>query len=892
MLLSSVLVTGLSIGEYPQQEPNGGSDPQVNSVNHYAVLICGDYAGYDPEDPIIDYSMQWGFDEFWGDMVILYWILLENGYTEDNIFFLYADGNDFTSHRYDPEGEVTDFAATKDNVNMVFGGLAYGAGGFPRVDDNDILMVYTFDHGGYDPIENMSILCLIGEDIRADEFAWSVGRIDAGYKMFFMQQCFSGGFIRWLEADNTVIMTACAWNEVAWRADNINGTIPWPENEEISGTTYHHGEFNFHFMNALRKISPLGYHIYSDIDRNNKISMTETFEWVKNEDSRWENPQFSDVGKIGKDLYLTGFEPFSPGPSSEKFAVLICGDVAGQSETDIGISYSDSFGYDEFWSDIVIMYWTLLENGYKDENIIILYGYGEDYEETRYDPDYDPANHITDFAATKYNVELVFYGLAYGEIPGVPQMENEDFLFVYTFDHGGLIWDDLVGDWVSTVCLIGEDMKAYEFGFSVGQINCAYKMFFMQQCHSGGFIEYLDEDNYVVVTACDKFGGAYRADDRDKHGNYIMENEVLYDTIYHHGEFNYYFMSAFRKVTPLGIHVDADLTNDNKISAYEAFRWTVIHDSRPETPQLWNVILSEQLHLCGFYEFKPTKWALLVAPVRAQWELCLKDDITDMREYLLQRGWDDDHIIFLTTETITDIGEDLPGGEIEWGEGSGQGSQHVPEEEDEWWIDGDATWQNVKNALDALERGGIYEFWHSDGTVTIQEFNPSDEDDIIYISMKDHGGTYPDGQRPGTLEDPRPGDEADGFDGVFCTYGNPNNIWDPAYYWFDDEFDTELDQITYYKLIFEMMACHAGEFLPDCAGDMRLVCLSCEEYESSYGVPPYYDLYDGLTRAPPYYMVDDGFVSVEEAHQWEVDTMPIPYQNPISDDQIPGEIKL
>jgi hypothetical protein len=302
-------------------------------------------------------------------------------------------------------------------------------------------------------------------------------------------------------------------------------------------------------------------------------------------------------------------------------------------------------------------------------------------------------------------------------------------------------------------------------------------------------------------------------------------------------------------------------------------------------------------YLTQIVEDEPTKWALLVAPVRLPWELCLKDDISDMRNYLLQRGWDDDHIIFLTTETVTEGQKaKLPKGDIEWAEGQNQGSKgsaSQEQQEDEWWIDGDATWQNVKNALDALESGGTYQFWHSTGDVTQQTFNPSDEDDIIYMSFKDHGGRYLDGQRPPPLTDPRPGDETeDDYDGMFCTYGNTLDPWDPLYFWYDDEMDIELDQITYDWLVFEMMACHAGEFLPDCAGTMRLVCLSCQEYESSYGVPPYYDLYDGLTQAPDDYLVDDGFVSVEEAHQWEVDTMPVPYQNPISDDQIPGETQL
>ncbi|UCE36012.1 MAG: right-handed parallel beta-helix repeat-containing protein [Thermoplasmata archaeon] len=292
----------------------------------------------------------------------------------------------------------------------------------------------------------------------------------------------------------------------------------------------------------------------------------------------------------------------------------------------------------------------------------------------------------------------------------------------------------------------------------------------------------------------------------------------------------------------------------------------------PHTAYAWKhtyaavdtVTLDHNIDLVLTLGFK--RYALLIAPVRAQWEDCLKVDIRDMRNYLLDRGYLEDRIIYLTTKNF-------------------------PVEPNEWYIDGDATWQNVKDALDALESGGTYTFEHSDGTTNTQTFDASDADTMIFISMKDHGGQS---RLDGSPGDPRPYDEAtDDWDEAFCTYGNPSNIWDPAYFWYDDELDIEYDQIIYWRLIFEMMACHAGGFLPDCAGPMRLVVLSCQEAESSWGVPPYYDIYDGLVSAPTDYLVDDDFVSIEEAHQWEADTIPpgIP-QNPISDDQIPGETFL
>ncbi|WP_395138254.1 YncE family protein [Armatimonas sp.] len=51
----------------------------------------------------------------------------------------------------------------------------------------------------------------------------------------------------------------------------------------------------------------------------------------------------------------------------KRYAVLICGDLA------------ENFAGECFWNDTVWMYKTLLNNGYKPENIFVLYGDGMDY---------------------------------------------------------------------------------------------------------------------------------------------------------------------------------------------------------------------------------------------------------------------------------------------------------------------------------------------------------------------------------------------------------------------------------------------------------------------------------------------------------------------------------
>ena len=127
----------------------------------YAVLITGDYAATSYSVPLSD---QWnggqdkgdyGFDEFWNDTFLLWEMLQEKGYSQDNIFVLFAGGEDFQpewiADRYkpvDPLVTVTDYSASIANVNLVFNGLANGTGGFPQVTEDDFLFVWTFDHGG------------------------------------------------------------------------------------------------------------------------------------------------------------------------------------------------------------------------------------------------------------------------------------------------------------------------------------------------------------------------------------------------------------------------------------------------------------------------------------------------------------------------------------------------------------------------------------------------------------------------------------------------------------------------------------------------------------------------------------------------------------------------
>jgi tetratricopeptide (TPR) repeat protein len=285
----------------------------ANAQEKYAVLITGDYAATSYGVPLSD---QWnggqgkstyGFDEFWNDTFLMWEMLQEKGYSQDNIIVLFADGNDFTfsgqapQYKPNPGVTVTDYSASIANVNLVFNGLANGTGGFPQVTQDDFLFVWTFDHGGGSG--GNSTLYLIDGLITDDDFAALTNPIAANKKVYWMQQCRSGGFADELEGTTTFFHSACQPDQNAYRANNT----PDLENEVINGITYHHGEFNFHIYSPTNGSSPAGYTSYNgepysnaDLNSDNYISMHESWVWESTHENSSETPLLSDLGSIGE----------------------------------------------------------------------------------------------------------------------------------------------------------------------------------------------------------------------------------------------------------------------------------------------------------------------------------------------------------------------------------------------------------------------------------------------------------------------------------------------------------------------------------------------------------------------------------------------------------------
>jgi len=186
---------------------------------------------------------------------------------------------------------------------------------------------------------------------------------------------------------------------------------------------------------------------------------------------------------------------------AENYAVLISGDTppqdgAGEKNWETG---EDLVYADEFWNDTFVMWETLWKFGWKDENIEVFFGDGLDWDfeanYTRYYvlPQHEGwgLDHITDQSA--YRQDIVDH---FDYLDGI--MTTDDFLLVFTFDHGG--WDSI--NVHVNIQLMDSLIWDYDFADMMPQ-NYSQRVFLMQQCNSGGFIDDLEDSTTVILTSAD-----------------------------------------------------------------------------------------------------------------------------------------------------------------------------------------------------------------------------------------------------------------------------------------------------------------------------------------------------------------------------------------------------
>ncbi|HEC76585.1 MAG TPA: hypothetical protein ENI33_04930, partial [Thermoplasmatales archaeon] len=262
---------------------------------------------------------------------------------------------------------------------------------------------------------------------------------------------------------------------------------------------------------------------------------------------------------------------------------------------------------------------------------------------------------------------------------------------------------------------------------------------------------------------------------------------------------------------------------------------------------------------------------------RYNWpEIRFKHEISMLRDYLLSEGYTDNNITVLTINYWID--------NLRWripDEGYGYYDpqnfywewQPLPYDfnSESSWIDGDATYSNLWQALNQTRQNATI-------------------DDLIFINLMNHGGGWipqcgcggiANGNRPNGRSDPKiDNDEInDGMEEYFCTYSDPNEGWNKSNYWYDDELDIVLDQMSYKHMVVLVDTCHSGGFIPDISGPNRIILTSGREDETTYSY--YYRFYEriNISRSPDADVNGDGKISVREAHFYAVQQHPLEHNN-------------
>ncbi|HQO10393.1 MAG TPA: C13 family peptidase, partial [Clostridiales bacterium] len=239
------------------------------SAEKYAVLVTGAKAPTQ-NDP---------YAAFWMDTYLMWEMLYLKGFDPANIYVLYADGIDCTNgyvdlERYsakhaeilEPGYMITDYPATSSNLETVALELRR------KSTDNDFLFVWTFGHGSTNG-SGSSNLNLMDTSISDTDFATLFNGIKANKKVFWMAQCFGGGFKEELTGNgtfNNVIFSSAAQSyQESYFADNMPvENKSQPEEQELPtdnskpsieidwygvSNPQAHWEYNFHMYAAANQ---------------------------------------------------------------------------------------------------------------------------------------------------------------------------------------------------------------------------------------------------------------------------------------------------------------------------------------------------------------------------------------------------------------------------------------------------------------------------------------------------------------------------------------------------------------------------------------------------------------------------------------------------------------
>lgn len=222
--------------------------------------------------------------------------------------------------------------------------------------------------------------------------------------------------------------------------------------------------------------------------------------------------------------------------------------------------YAVIIGGDEdswVWTDVSLVYNTLLEQGYKKDNIFVHFSNADGhYLGEIYDDDLDGGDWSDDIDYPAYfgDIETTFENLAgtSNSKPEIPALGPDDHLLIHLDSHGNSYGSGISFLIIPYSSPQGMQFFDYDLADMLEPINCGEMLITVQCCYSGGFIDDLtdyttynvDCENRKVITACEADNKAVS----EAHITGYPYPEGLDVGVY--GEFTFYFYSALRGFYP------------------------------------------------------------------------------------------------------------------------------------------------------------------------------------------------------------------------------------------------------------------------------------------------------------------------------------------------------
>ncbi len=244
---------------------------------------------------------------------------------------------------------------------------------------------------------------------------------------------------------------------------------------------------------------------------------------------------------------------------AQKYAMLVSTGAA---------TADDSMINSEYWYDLFLQYKMLRSNGFKDDRIYVLYGFGTDFA-TIY-PAYDASaqfgHSITDMEVSKANIQNTINELK-------NKVKKRDFVYYWWMGHGGGSGPGLCNLSMS-ISTTGESVSDVEFVNYINSItNYRKREVAVMTCHSGGMLDNMNVSGNKTVT--------HTSSTCPQVSNSIVttcNNRV-------HAEFNYTFPNALSEHNPCGTFIASDADSSGYVSMSEAHLYNQANMTT-STPQM------------------------------------------------------------------------------------------------------------------------------------------------------------------------------------------------------------------------------------------------------------------------------------------------------------------